>query len=752
MYRIGSKLFCFVCLVVASIFSSSSQEDASKFQLYFQSQHNDGIYVIDDVDEATPQIRPISHTVVPTEKCHGNHSQGRANIIDFDLDPANDRLVWLSWNERLYSSSLQLRVGDDQQQQAEEEETDELLFWYDYYDYVQFSSRRVAVDQLNGMIYLIDRFVNPTVEVVDTSGKYRAVILSLGSHGKIKDSVFEGKMPMEMNFAEYQGVLFHQEYPMNIALDPEQGVMFIRTNLSCESKIYRADMDGTSLKEIVSSTGKISAECTQLELDRANKRVYWNDCEGGKIESSDYSGEGRVTVVANVLGDLAGLSIYDDRLFFSDFCGVVRACQLVDKVCPEDKIRELAIPTESEIVPEKIKVAAVARSNRTVTNPCQSNECDHLCLLKSDGGHSCACKLGHLLATDGRTCQPILASLVYLANNFIRSSALEPRQESRQRQHQDYPSQFVTGILEGARPASIDYHPQAEMILYQECCIGSMPIDLDANLRGSWYTARGMHDCFLQMVYDSKAHKTYLTKMNDDKYSLNVAEVPAKFERNADLHPVHLRDIDKPLSMTLHPESGSLFLLTEASTADSKKSVLRRIDTNAAAATNGEDQLEIILKNNITEELNIRSLAVDCEADGRLYAYTESGMILRADLSGQGVEILGAKSPVERVDAMLVDGDWIYVKNRTTIWRMDKSSGEKAECIVPEQKDVLLRSNMKIVRKKSDELHYGDSYSLQNAACNVFCAYKKHQSESANEDDAALCTCLNENNDIENTK
>lgn len=175
----------------------------------------------------------VSNTTIPTTQCQGNGTLGRANIVDLDYDESRQRVLWLSWNERLYLSQLPISNATG----ISNNRSDELLLWYDYYDYVQFSGRRIAWDPLGQKLYSVDTFWNPTVEVVDLAGKHRSIILAFGSTGKWKDYVFDDKMPADVEKEDFVGMSAKQELPIDLVLDPGAGVMFIRTNDSWSSRV-----------------------------------------------------------------------------------------------------------------------------------------------------------------------------------------------------------------------------------------------------------------------------------------------------------------------------------------------------------------------------------------------------------------------------------------------------------------------------------------------------------------------------------
>ncbi|XP_011503249.1 PREDICTED: low-density lipoprotein receptor-related protein 2-like [Ceratosolen solmsi marchali] len=683
------------------------------------------VWQINVNDKSEPKI--VSNTIVATEKCHTNVTvPGRANIVDLDYDTGKSRVLWMSWNERLYSSSIS------------NNNSDQLIFWYDYYDYLQFSSRRIAVDHVNEKLYSIDRFINPTVEVVDFDGKQRSILSSFETLGKIKDYVFAGKMPVELENADYAGMLFVQEFPMEIAIDPTEGLMFIRTNISWASRIHRINLDGTSLKIVILNAGRIKNNCCRLDVDRLTKRIYWNDCEKGIIESSDYNGNDRVTVIK--ADDSVALAVYNNHLFWSQNStdvstrAIIKECKLRNNTCRADIIRNIILKDIGD-VPYKIKVAGLVDKNN-ISNPCaiDNGKCQQLCLLKhsdsslsqSNLSYGCACKIGYKLSSNSKDCEPILKYLVYESNNYIRGKTLNPLTDNKT---YNFPPQFVWGILEKDQIASIDFNPLTNKLLYLECR-NLLQIDLDENLRGCWSIARFQSDCYKDLAYDWQSGKIYTTKLlgSNGTYVLGAVNVPSTFKRRAFVKPDNLRTIDRPLSLVVHPKTGFLYLLTF--------NALFNKSTITCMKVGGYDPMKL----NIIGSGNIIGLAIDNNKD-RLYWFTDSGEIQYSNLNGTDIKTLIVKSPISQINSMIIDEDWIYIKNNISIWQINKDTGGNTTCIVPETKDTILRSGMKIIERSQDNLHYGVNYQITKAACKVFCAYKDEIDKENKNPDAEFCKC-----------
>ncbi|XP_003425524.3 low-density lipoprotein receptor-related protein 5-like [Nasonia vitripennis] len=682
----------------------------------------------------------VSNTTIPTTHCQGDGSLGRANIVDLDYDESRQRVLWMSWNERLYSSQLPISNATGGNR------SDELLFWYDYYDYVQFSRRRIAWDPVGEKLYSVDTFWNPTVEVVDLTGKHRSIILAFGTTGKWKDYVFEGKMPADVEKDAFVAMTAKQELPMDLVLDPGTGVMFIRTNDSWSSRIHRANMDGTSLKLLITDAGKIVDDSCRIDVDRVNKRIYWNDREKGSIESADYDGNRRLTVVkaANpvALAVDGNVLVWSQNTTDPSLRGHLSVCKLTDNTCDPDEIRDTSLSGIND-VPYKLK--AVPDQAQQIANPCSTNNgnCQQICLLKPstdpikpNPSHGCGCKIGYRLSANSRDCEPILRYLVYESDNYLRARSLEPlERDNETRPYALFPSQVVDNVVARDQLVAIDYDPKADKMLVLGCKTLKQ-IDLDDNLRGCWRVARNSSDCYKHMAYDWESGKVYTTKVKgmNGEYELGVVDVPSGFRRFGIVVPAILRSIDRPLSLVVHPKTGYLYLLTFSNATNA--SVVSRMNVG------GLDYIVLT----IAEALDARGLAVDSLND-RLYWFAESGRVGHSDLGGNDVKVLPVEAPVLMPDSILVDRDWLYVKNETSIWRMNKKTGADVSCLVPEVKvsqhyHAKLKSTMSVVARSPGSFSYGDDYQITKSACKVYCAYQEFAQYNATLDEK-FCKCPN---------
>ena len=78
--------------------------------------------------------------------------------------------------------------------------------------------------------------------------------------------------------------------PVDIALDPTMGIMFITDN----NRVVRANMDGTHLRPLVEDA---VYKASGLSVDLIAKRVYWSDILLDYIETTDYNGKSRQQII-----------------------------------------------------------------------------------------------------------------------------------------------------------------------------------------------------------------------------------------------------------------------------------------------------------------------------------------------------------------------------------------------------------------------------------------------------------------------
>lgn len=118
--------------------------------------------------------------------------------------------------------------------------------------------------------------------------------------------------------------------PRYLALNPEQGSLYLAvwSDMSpITGRIDFAYMDGTNYKTLVSENIHWPVG---LCIDYENERLYWSDQHKHTVESVDFEGGTRQTVIHKELGQPSGLAIGSGRIF------VINSIENVVKVYNKD--------------------------------------------------------------------------------------------------------------------------------------------------------------------------------------------------------------------------------------------------------------------------------------------------------------------------------------------------------------------------------------------------------------------------------
>lgn len=180
--------------------------------------------------------------------------------------------------------------------------------------------------------------------------------------------------------------------PRGIALYPQEGRMYW-TDWGEKPMIAMSNMDGMNAAPFVTEDIHWPNGIT---LDWPNNRLYWVDAKLRRIESIDFNGENRHTVIEKVLKHPYGIAVFANNIYWSDWdTKSIQSCNKFN--CKE----RTTVAKDRKIYDIHIYHSAIQPIRK---NPCQDNECSHLCLLSGNNTHTCACPVGMKLNVDQRTC------------------------------------------------------------------------------------------------------------------------------------------------------------------------------------------------------------------------------------------------------------------------------------------------------------------------------------------------------------
>nr|XP_026695954.1 low-density lipoprotein receptor-related protein 2-like isoform X2 [Ciona intestinalis] len=256
----------------------------------------------------------------------------------------------------------------------------------------------VAVDWVGNNLYIVETKV-ARIDVCNFDGSHRSSVLTEGLR-----------------------------QPRGLALDPTKGYMFLTDWYTATARLDRAYMDGSELYTLVdTSVGYPSG----ITLDFENTRVYWVDTKFDCVETVDYNGKNRRTILSgsHLLPHPYDITLFEEHVYVTDWTklGIVRSNKFDGSI-------DYDVITDTGVIPKGLVSYHPARQP-TATNPCatQNGGCSHLCVLShvSNGlGYSCLCDLGFVLDKDRKSCIHSNQFLLTAAYSSIRGIATGRYQNS----------------------------------------------------------------------------------------------------------------------------------------------------------------------------------------------------------------------------------------------------------------------------------------------------------------------------------
>lgn len=197
-------------------------------------------------------------------------------------------------------------------------------------------------------------------------------------------------------------VLFDKvDRPRALAVDSVQGYLFW-TQWGKLPGVYSSALDGSGKETLVNT----SIEWPNgLTFDTVKSRVYWCDAKLNKIEYYDMLDKTRHVVVEDTVFHPFSMSVFEDRIYWGDW--ITYSLDAADKFTGRNQVTILREAGKSFM---GIHVFHPVHHATTVTSPCFSTLCSHLCLISPRKQYTCACPDHMTLADNGLSCIPTLKS------------------------------------------------------------------------------------------------------------------------------------------------------------------------------------------------------------------------------------------------------------------------------------------------------------------------------------------------------
>ncbi|XP_052737933.1 low-density lipoprotein receptor-related protein 4 isoform X1 [Bicyclus anynana] len=524
----------------------------------------------------------------------------------------------------------------------------------------------IAIDSAGRKIYWTDGGRN-SIEVAELNGKNRKVLVWTGL-----------------------------DSPRAIALHYENGYMFW-SDWGTSAKIERANMDGKSRRIIVENNIKWP---NGLAIDRTEGRLYWNDAKMYTIESSDFNGNDRRTLL-NQVPYPYGIVIVGTHIYWTDW--KTKALHRADKSTGKDQI------TIRENLEGLMDIRAI-QGDSVLENACGTNNggCTHLC-LRAPHGYSCACPTGLLFENETDPNPKICKQhpdnfLVFAARGNIALISL------------DTPEQWDTTlpIKDIQNSVAVDFHWEKKAIFFTDVNNNEIRAINMENMSETKMIVNTGLDTPNGLGVDWIANNIYWTD-NDFKV-VEVARIDGSSRKTL------ITNLTEPRALALFPAKGYLYWSDWGESPNIER-----------AALDGS-QRKIIVSHDLGFP---NGITIDYK-DRRLY-WTDAlkDRIDTSDLNGQHrVQLVPeAKNPF----GMTQFNEYIYWTDwyKKSVMRADKRTGKNVTAIRTDLEMV-----MEIKAVSSEKQHGWNPCKEDNGGCSHLCLFRGHDYVCACPDAFDGRTCL----------
>ncbi|RWS26517.1 low-density lipoprotein receptor-related protein 2-like protein, partial [Leptotrombidium deliense] len=336
----------------------------------------------------------VDLSLTPTEKTTGFFTPviGIENGYDFDYDKKENFVYWIQLQENDKENGTVFKISLNGGNQTK--------FLPDGFI---GAPNCLAFEWIGRNLY-IGNAKSSTIAIVKADGdkNYRRVILS--------------------NDGTENGVA----KPKALVVDPIAGFLYWLDDggVGVPRKVAKANMDGTNSSVLVKDN---IHSLETLTIDISNKRLYFSQSYTGVIESIDYEGKDRKTIVtsSSYISKPQGLVVHSNRLYYLDsvYEKIVRV-NLPDGSNPM---------TLEENVPGLKNMKVYSKRTGADNHPCRNGNggCQHLCVPVANGQRKCLCSTG--FKAEGETkCQVYKSFAVVSSLTSLRGFSLEDHAEAMQ--------------------------------------------------------------------------------------------------------------------------------------------------------------------------------------------------------------------------------------------------------------------------------------------------------------------------------
>ena len=304
-------------------------------------------------------------------------------------------------------------------------------------------------------------------------------------------------------------------------------------------------MDGTNLQVLVTEN---VGWPNGITIDYSMEIVYWIDARYDYIDSINYNGTQRRTVIKgkDFVSHPFAVTIFEDYIYFTDWVkkGIV-------KVHKQKGSEDYSIILGNLSRPMDIQLLTKGRQFST-PNPCISakdHNCQHLCVIKSHNQFSCLCKYRYRLKDDGYSCEFVDSFLIFARSWEVRGISLD----------NNYIHDVTIPILGLSSAVGVDFDALEEYIYFSDVKldkIGRVYIGNDSGGDIEWIVSENLENAD-GVAVDWIGRNLYWTDSKTQGESqISVSKLDGKYRKI-----LLQKDIYKPRAIVVHPSKGYFFVV-----------------------------------------------------------------------------------------------------------------------------------------------------------------------------------------------
>ncbi|XP_050419520.1 low-density lipoprotein receptor-related protein 2 [Patella vulgata] len=487
--------------------------------------------------------------------------------------------------------------------------------------------------------------------------------------------------------------------PHCMAVDPIHGYLFFvdagRKSTANSVKIERAFMDGSHRLDLKLTKLLMPQSIT---LDITTQRLFWIDSHLDQIDTVDYNGLDRRTIISGGIQVPSGLALnmFEDQLYWTDATkmGALR----VSVYGGEAK----QIYQSSGNILKSIKVFHPSKQPVPERYPCDNNPCQHMCVIShttdnSGLGYRCMCSAGYQLLPDQKNCTKIDKFILFASMHAVRGIPLE--------QSMTYSVDAIQPIIgpsrgrNGRNYVAVDYIAENEtiyfsdvrnLVIYQGTLGDSEPKPLVVN---SIRTVEG-----LSVDWISK--NLYFTD-----YARGTVSV-VRIEQPGDRRDI-VTDLGNPRSILVNPIKGIIFFSDWLRNSMQNAYIARAYGDGSNVTKIREHQLGWP-----------NGLCIDFEADRLYWVDAYFDRIQSTDFDGENLKTLGNHAITHPFGIALYKDDIYFTDWRMeAILKINKNGGKQTKL----RSGVGKMMGIKIFDKDLQPMSSQNPCTRRNGDCSHFC-------------------------------